>query len=424
MLLLAFLSFAKGWKSARTEIGKKYLEEQRKLDTGCGSSDPDYDNSIELSSNLLFFWSVESDDILNARMVYDGVGWVAFGVSSDGLMVGSEAVIGLPDMAFENQLSVMKFDLDSKGLSGVVPMEDNMQTLMEADITQENEQTVLTFKKKLKEDGEKEILATGTNSFLWAVGSTNTLGHHKQRGVFHLDLSNCESITQEAVPAAAQSAAVSNTVKYNMKAFIAHGMLAAFAWSVAAPFAVSTAWFRRLVPTGWIYMHVLANVSCFFLTLVAFIVAVAATSVHPEADHFTKTHHVVGLVIMILVTLQVMGGFMRPPIEKVNVGNPESMSIFSTTPRRIWHLTHRGNGLLLLILSVFQIRSGLILFSNRFGTSTILPLYWTTVVIFIISVVVIKASMVCNFRKDQVGPSSIFATSDEVEFSNPHNDMT
>merc|ERR1719203_2449470 len=123
-------------------------------------------------------------------------------------------------------------------------------------------------------------------------------------------------------------------------AFIAHGILAVFAWGLCAPFAVATAWFRRLAPTWWIYLHVLANVMCFFFTLIAFIVAVVAVGREPNAAHFSHSHHHIGLIILLFVTVQVMNGFMRPPVEKMNMNT--GMGNFgeeakSRSPREVWH---------------------------------------------------------------------------------------
>lgn len=42
--------------------------------------------------------------------MYDGEGWLAIGFSDNGLMTGSDAVIGLPD-----EDTVLEYDMDSYG---------------------------------------------------------------------------------------------------------------------------------------------------------------------------------------------------------------------------------------------------------------------------------------------------------------------
>jgi len=398
----------------------------RNLDTtACSSDDPSYSHSLKITSNVHFFWELIDDNTsLKAALKYNGVGWLGFGVTTpSGSMIGADAIIGNPDLAFENKMSVLKYDIDSMSIEGIVPMQESMQTLKNAFVTQDWNSTVLEFTKKLKEDGEHEILTASPNRFIWAVGESNAF-NQKLWGYFDLDLSNCNDDTKleaQKQVAALMVMAADESKGYNKKAFVIHGVLAAFAWCVCAPFAVATAWFRRLVPTGWIYMHVLANVTCFFTTLLAFIVAVVAVGMNSTTSHFSKSHHGVGLVMMIFTTIQVMNGFMRPPIEKVSIYNGEEPEgLIPRSPRAIWHAVHKCSGMLLLILSVFQIKTGLTLYSEIFGTQSILPIYWTTLSVFVISVLVIKLSMM--FDLSGKGGEKEGGMMGSVEFSNQRND--
>jgi len=391
----------------------------------CYSSDPSYDNSLKIAEDVRFFWKVDGSS-LEGSLLYNGIGWIGFGISdTSGSMIGADAIIGNPDLAFEHKMAVLKYNIDSNSLDGIVPMEESLQSLKDASVTQDSDTTVLTFTKLLKEDGEKEILSSGTNTFIWTVGNSNTLNQEPWRS-FDLDLSNCEDKTDLEVEtqAAAKMIMAADTPTYNKKAFIIHSVLAVFAWGLCAPFAVSTALFRRLAPTWWIYLHVLANVACFFFTLIAFIVAVVAVGHHPNTTHFSHSHHYVGLIIMLFVTIQVMNGFMRPPVEKVTVYQGEEDGMYRS-PREVWHAVHKYSGTTLLFLSVYQVSTGLTLFSELFGTKSILPLYWTTVFLFLISVLVVKLSMICDLRsQDSNNDKNSFNTMDEIQFSSPHGDMS
>merc|ERR1712190_466012 len=184
---------------------------------------------------------------------------------------------------------------------------------------------------------------------------------------------------------------------------------------------VATAWFRRLFPTGWIYMHVLANLSCFLLTLIAFIIWLSATVGRPYTSPLFIRYNVIGSIIMIFVTVQVINGFMRPPVEKIIVYNGEEEGFIPRSPRAIWQMVHKYSGVSLLILSVFEVQTGLTLFSELFGTTNILPLYWTTVIIFVMSVSVIKLSMVCHLKSKDRTSNNAHADEqvfNEVDFSN------
>merc|ERR1712039_1051878 len=89
--------------------------------------------------------------------------------------------------------------------------------------------------------------------------------------------------------------------------------------------------------------------------------------------------------------------------------------------RATWQMLHKYSGILLLILSVFEVQTGLTLFSELFGTTNILLLYWTSVIIFVMSVSVIKLSMVCHLKSKDRTSNNAHADKqvfNEVDFSN------
>ena len=112
-------------------------------------------------------------------------GWVGFGVSANGLMVGSEAIIGLPDTG-----EVKKYNLTQQAVGGVVPMAEDRQTLMDTNITQTSTRTTLTFTKIMYEEGEIPIKPDAMNTFLSAWGSSNTLGFHAAREPYNAMVSS------------------------------------------------------------------------------------------------------------------------------------------------------------------------------------------------------------------------------------------
>ena len=122
---------------------------------------------------------------LCARLEADGESWVGFGISENGGMVGSVAIIGSPEKG-----TVLKYDLNGKDTSLVVAMPDDKQTLMDAYISQQGGRTVMEFTKLLIEDGEIPILEEGENNFLFAKGSGNELGYHANRVAFIKDFSS------------------------------------------------------------------------------------------------------------------------------------------------------------------------------------------------------------------------------------------
>lgn len=145
-------------------------------------------NSKELSNTLTLHWDVHFGSsaglhVLHVCMWSNTEGWLGFGVSPSGKMVGSEAVIGLPD---EN--TVLKYSLNGKGPTSVVAMNATSQTLTNTSIQQDNGVTVLSFGKYL-EDGKDPIKLGQNNTFIFAEAMRNALVYHGQsRGTFTLFL--------------------------------------------------------------------------------------------------------------------------------------------------------------------------------------------------------------------------------------------
>ena len=81
-----------------------------------------------------------------------------------------------------------KYNLVGKVLSGIEPMPADQQTLEDATVQVNNGKTIMTFTKMMAEAGEIQI-KTGDNNFLWAYGSSSTLGYHPNRGSYVQNLS-------------------------------------------------------------------------------------------------------------------------------------------------------------------------------------------------------------------------------------------
>jgi len=365
----------------------------------CFSDDPWYDKYIRISPDLVLHWSV-SDYLLFGSLRYEGIGWLSIGFSMDGSMIGSNAIVGHPDLAFEGKPSVSKFNLDSKLINGVVHMTPDEQTLINSTVYQDTNSTVLTFTKILNEEnGEITISNSGKNIFLWAIGKSNTMGHHKASGSFDIDLANCNNDESLKEPILAAADGMSASSGYNKKAMLAHGLVGAMAWSFIAPVSIATASFRRSIPIkAWIFMHVMGNLSCYVLTLFSFVIAVVETSKNSQVSHFSRAHHITGLVIVILVTFQIMLGTARPPAQKEKnlkaIGQKENKEVeTSCTSRAFWYTLHSTTGVVLLLLSMFQTFSGLSLFSEQFGERSILPFYWVLVIVYIFFYLIIRTSI-------------------------------
>lgn len=382
----------------------------------CESDDVDFDRMVQLTPELHVHWSLNDDseggapESVSIKLKYQGNAWVALGISKDGNMIGSEAIIGLPDEAITNGAKPMKYALRDKATASIVPLES--QTLTDHSVTQENGETVLTFTKILDEGDSLPLLSEGFTTFIYAIGSDNTFSYHQHRGSFELDLGTCETGKTDT-GAASTTKSTGGAASSHMGVWAAHGTFATLAWAVAAPFAVTTAWFRTLVPSSWIYIHVFANVSTFCLTLVTFIIAVVGMSISDNPAHFSETHHWIGLVMLLFVTFQVMNGFLRPPVEKRDpYGSHQDeyegwFSHLTRSPRAMWHLAHRSTGVGLIAFGIFQIQDGLNMFSADFNTKSLAPVFWVYVGIFAAMLVGLKLWIVYEEYKARKGMEAV-----------------
>lgn len=144
-------------------------------------SQDDFTNAQNLTDTLMLLWEVKYGvkNTIRVCMESQSEGWLGFGISSDGMMIDTEAVIGLPDDG-----TVLKYNLNGKAPSAVVLMNSTDQTLMNANIEQKDGVTVLSFEKFLDED--QYPIELGKNStVLFADASNNALGYHgSSRGNF------------------------------------------------------------------------------------------------------------------------------------------------------------------------------------------------------------------------------------------------
>jgi hypothetical protein len=152
------------------------------------SSNNDNNNGFDIrgdGSLLLRQFINTGDDTVTVQLEYHGIGWIAMAFSESTSMIPNSAIIALPD---EN--IVQKYDLSSKSLPGVTPLDTTFQTLIDTSVTQVDGMTVMTFTKPLIESGEVTVVP-GKNQFNWAVGSSNSLSYHANRGSASLKFDLC-----------------------------------------------------------------------------------------------------------------------------------------------------------------------------------------------------------------------------------------
>lgn len=127
---------------------------------------------------------------ITIQVEYEGQAWLGFAFATDpDDMVPNVAIIGLPD---EDQ--VQKYDLTGQDVSLVIPITESTPSLTNPSITQNDTHTILQFTQPLSQssssNNEVSVTLDASNTFIWAVGSSNTLAYHFGRGGSQFTLSS------------------------------------------------------------------------------------------------------------------------------------------------------------------------------------------------------------------------------------------
>ena len=335
------------------------------------------------------------DETVTVEMTYRGLSWLGFSFSASDRMLGSIAVIGLPDQP-NSDTNPAKYLLGSKTqLSAIELLDSTQQTLDDATISQNDTHTVLKFTKKLVEDDEVPISGTGPNFALFATGTSNALGEHGARGAFELELTPCGADAPEN-PTGRDGVELINGEVPNREMWLAHGLLMAAAWAILVPLAIGSSMLRDFVPFApktWFYLHAGLNSIAVFCVIAGFSIAVRnvndETGPGEDANHFSKArHHTVGLVVFIFAVLQAANGLLRPhaPAKKPEPdveGDEEEgaeekahQASEKTMFRTIWEYGHRLLGVSALALAWYNCDSGFEIFARRFGEDDKTPAFW------------------------------------------------
>jgi hypothetical protein len=218
------------------------------------------------------------------------------------------------------------------------------------------------------EEKAKELLQDATEDMDVLLGGGETKGSN--------------GITESSTTATAteQPATYSSTTAADSKrkAWVAHGTIGTLIFGLLLPTSISSAFFRDLIPGYWIYIHVFVNVTTFVLTFFTVGIAFATMAGMGNAleGHLKEVHHIVGLLLLLLISFQTANGFLRPPREFTTDDEHDSTpgaihrnDTKSFTTRTIWYLTHAGTGLFIFSLGTYQVYSGMGLFSRNYNTS-------------------------------------------------------
>ena len=350
---------------------------------------------------------ISTDSIISMYFSTNQKAWLSIGRSSSGKMAGSDAVIGLP-----SSNSVGYYLMTSGSVSP-----DFSVNLSNTSIRQTSNGTVLQFTQNLK-DGRFSITnSSGSQTFVWAIGCDNVLAYHCSRGSFTLQLSPCRGNSTGSSIATVVATLPKEEYERLVKV---HSYLAALAWGLLVPLAVSSSFLRSTFSRfnvnrygtprkvqAWFILHRVLNVIACVVTIASFAIIVRTVQRNGGIHFFVnksygaaKAHPLFGLLFFLLVIVQVFLGIFRPhvhhPAPSLNTATSGDDHYDAAPPKKTvlrigWEYLHRGIGLFLLIGSVYQVLSGLHLYSSRLGTSWHNGVLWTylafVVLVFVFIVV-------------------------------------
>eukprot|EP00612_Vaucheria_litorea_P002058 CAMPEP_0171457126 /NCGR_PEP_ID=MMETSP0945-20130129/3330_1 /TAXON_ID=109269 /ORGANISM="Vaucheria litorea, Strain CCMP2940" /LENGTH=600 /DNA_ID=CAMNT_0011982673 /DNA_START=99 /DNA_END=1899 /DNA_ORIENTATION=+ len=319
----------------------------------CVSDLPEFENQQEFDSKLKFYWNVlveGLDYFIEAKMVFAGEGWVAWGISSNGKMEGSLSVLALPSTG------VALYDIEGYSKSDVKIRDDSLQTLVNATVTQENGVTTVDFVKAFVGDvaGDISLSNTETNDFIWAYRNDNFFSEHSEKGSVKMNLGNCTS------------GVVATSLINGNKLTDAqiHGLVMSIVWLGIVPFAVLVAHFGKCFKY-WYYVHASLQTVAVILTAIGFYLAVELPFV--EGDHFSCTHGKFGLAVVVIIFFQFLSALKRPKKSK-----PPHDDL---PARKRWVFMHRLIAAVLIVLAYYTIHEGIELpesdLSDKWGTALV-----------------------------------------------------
>jgi hypothetical protein len=359
----------------------------------------------EGDGRMLLMMEHGEDVFLEVVLTYQGLGWLGWGISYDGsgLMKGSDAVIGIPaegSSAYDNDDdgtgSVNRYHMKGTLPTDVILMNehDPAYVLANATILQDTykQTTTMAFRHRIMED---LIEPTGTHTFLYCIGPNNYYpsyhGKGAGRNAFRVDLAPARVAAQQAAAqgddmnktSTSTTTTTSGAVLFQetagqskdyTKLFLVHGILGLLAWGMCIPLSVGAAMLKDMIPSNkycsWIYIHTYGNLAGMAFTVMCFVLALIPVLTPGNGEALglglaSHSHAIVGWLVTLLVGMQSLVGWFRPPKQQ----KAEEKEEKAAQKRFVWEVSHRVLGVTLLGGGVWQMSSGCYLWATRYGLS-------------------------------------------------------
>lgn len=250
--------------------------------------------------------------------------WVGVGLSKNGLMVGSSAIVGWIDQSGSGISK--QYYLGGQSPSLVVTDQGNLDIVNNhTSILVQGSTIYLVFQLNFSTP------LTSAN-ILYAVGpqnslpSNNVLPQHQDKVSTVLDFST----------------GMSSQSRFADKLRRNHGILNILGWGILLPVGVMIARYLRQWDPTWFYLHIFTQISGFILGVVGVAFGIV---LYKKLNANVKVHRALGLLILSLGSFQVLATMLRPHKE--------------AKTRKYWNWCHQWFGRILLVFVVVNIFYGI-----------------------------------------------------------------
>lgn len=320
----------------------------------------DYQFTAVLSPDFTIYWNIEEDtNTILLAMECTGTGWCSFGPSTNDLMTDSDVVFGFV-MADGTPVVTDRFITDrSAGCPGVCLDDDPTigggMDLLGSTAAEVNGRTQVIFRR---------LLDTGDSN-----GDISIIDGEMD-AIFAYNPNDDGLVRHSAAPSDTANRLRINFFDGNVTLAddfrLVHGILMFLAWAVIIPITSCVARYLKMY-TWWFPTHWGCNVLAMFMVIASFILIVINTTVH-----FTRAHHIIGLIIVFLMFVQIALGVLA---DQFWYKGRENTPFFPDK-------THWILGFFLIIITLINILLGLLEFEAS-DTLTALYIVWAVLTVLI-----------------------------------------
>jgi hypothetical protein len=315
---------------------------------------------LSTSPEVAVWWNT-TEDALVMTVRAATAGYVAVGFSDSGGMVNSNAVIGF---VANNVATVTEYALTARSDSGVAPVP--VSELRNVSGSEQGGVTTIAFTRPLSSNGRTISLA-GEQRIVWAVGNGDVVNRHVERG-----RASCNLLT---------GACTGSTNQLRE----AHGWLMALSMGVLLPLGVLFPRFLKQRDPLWFNLHRGVQTLALVLAWIGFFVIVGYMA-DVNGEHLANNHARFGLAILLLATLQFVGGVLR-----AKKGAPR---------RAAWEAAHHWMGRVTMVVALIGPFTGL----RQLDPAS---LYWALYVLWFAFYVALSVFLEVRARMTARGPEQL-----------------